>query len=519
MEFRILGPLEASDGDRAVPLSGARQRALLAVLLLNANRVVSGDRLIDAIWGEEPPESGATALQVRVSQLRKALGAGGSLLVTRAPGYAIQLGRDQLDLHRFERLVCEADGAESVVAAEKLREALALWRGPALADFSYASFAQAAIGRLEELRLAALERRIEADLALGRHALLVGELEELVSEHPLRERLRGQLMLALYRSGRHAEALEAYQRARRMLVDELGIEPSPALQELETAILRQDPVLELGTAVGPGRSILVAAREEANIDALLALAEPLARRPPRELIVARLLAGRAGLPAAAAFLESRRERLLAAGIAARAAAFTSAGPAADAVRIAVEQDVELLLLDAPAELLEDAELNAVLRDAPCDVGVLVGGEPTRGPVLVPFAGAEHDWSAVELGAWIAGGWDVPLRLAGPALPGGKDASRLLADASLAVQRAHEIAAEPLLVEPGTDGLALAAEDAGLVIVGLSDRWRKDGLGPVRSAVAAGRAPVLLVRRGLRPGGLAPREALTRFTWSLGPTSA
>jgi DNA-binding SARP family transcriptional activator len=519
MEFRILGPLEVASGDAVVPLTGAKQRALLAILLLNANQIVSSDRLIDELWGEEPPDSGTTALQVQISRLRKTLGGGGDTVVTRAPGYAVQLDRDQLDLHRFERLVEEADISEPAVAAEKLREALALWRGPPLADFAYESFAQAAIGRLAELRLLAVEKRIDADLALGRHAELVGELASLVAEHPLQEGLHGRLMLALYRSGRQAEALEAYQHARRTLVEGLGIEPSPALQELEKAILRQDASLDLTPATGPERSILVVPRDDGNADALLALAEPLARRPPRELIVARLLAERTDLTAAAAFVERRREGLLAAGIVTRAAAFTSVSPAADTVRMASEQDVDLLLIDGPPALLEDVELAAVMRSAPCDVGVLVGGEPTPGPVLVPFAGAEHDWSAVELGAWIAGGWGVPLRLAGPAIEDGKDASRLLANASLAVQRAHGIAAEPLLVEPGAAALALAAEDAGLVVVGLSDRWQKDGLGPVRSALAASGRPTLLVRRGLRPGGLAPREGLTRFTWSLGPASA
>ncbi len=146
--------------------------------------------------------------------------------------------------------------------------------------------------------------------------------------------------------------------------------------------------------------------------------------------------------------------------------------------------------------------------------MLTGGEPAAGPVLVPFAGTDHDWSAIELGAWLAGSWQVPLRLAGPAVEGGRDASRLLASASLAVQRALGVAAEPLLVEPGPDALVAAAADAGVTVVGLSDRWRKDGLGPTRAALAGSGTPTLLVRKGLRPGGLAPAENLTRFTWSL-----
>src|SRR5262245_48273737 len=180
MQFRILGPLEVADGGRLVSLAGA-ERALLAVLLLNANEVVSSDRLIDELWGGQSPRSGRTALQVRVSQLRKALGEGGSRMLTRAPGYMLQLETDELDLSRFERLVVEADRATAPTAAARLREALALWRGLPLADLAYESFAQPAIARLEDLRLTTIEKRIEADLALGRHAELVGELEALIA--------------------------------------------------------------------------------------------------------------------------------------------------------------------------------------------------------------------------------------------------------------------------------------------------------------------------------------------------
>ena len=248
MEFRVLGPLEVADGDSLVPLAGA-QRALLALLLLSANEVVSSDRLIEELWGDRSPESGRTALQVRVSQLRKALGEWGGLVVTRAPGYVLRVDAEQLDLVRFERLVAEAEGADPGVAASKLREGLSLWRGSPLADLGFESFAQPAIARLEELRLVAIEKRVDADLALGRHAEVVGELEALVVEHPLRERVRAQLMLALYRCGRQADALAAYQRARRELVDELGIEPSVSLRELEQSILRQDPALEPAPSV------------------------------------------------------------------------------------------------------------------------------------------------------------------------------------------------------------------------------------------------------------------------------
>ena len=262
MQFRILGPLEVADGDRLVSLAAA-QRSLLALLLLSANEVVSADGLIEELWGEEVPESGRTALQVRVSQLRKALGGAGGRIATRAPGYLLRVDCDELDLCCFERLVSEADGAEPAEAAAKLREALGLWRGTPLVDLSYASFAQPAIRRLEELRLAALEKRIEADLELGRQADVVGELETLVEEHPLREHLHVQLMLALYRCGRQADALTAYQSARRVLVEQLAIEPSAPLRQLEQAILRQEASLDLAATVA-ARAPLVAAVSESS---------------------------------------------------------------------------------------------------------------------------------------------------------------------------------------------------------------------------------------------------------------
>jgi hypothetical protein len=207
--------------------------------------------------------------------------------------------------------------------------------------------------------------------------------------------------------------------------------------------------------------------------------------------------------------------LLEAGIVARAAAFSSVKPGRDVTRLASEQDVDLVVLDAGAALLEDDIVRSVLMGAPCDVALLVGSsEPwSPGPLLVPFTGGEHDWSAIELAAWVARTEGVALRLAG-IRDEGRDASRILASASLAVQRALGVAAEPLLVDPGADGLLDAAREASLVVVGLSERWQREGLGPVRHAVATrADGPTLLVRRGLRPGGLAPKEALTRFTWS------
>src|SRR6266516_1995845 len=205
-DFRVLGPLEVSVDDRSIALGGQKQRALLALLLLEPGRVVSVDRIVDALWGERPPRTAITSLQNFVSQLRKVLGP--ELLETKAPGYRVRVRPGQLDLDRFRVLVESARASSPPERAAKLRQGLALWRGPPLADFAFEAFAQPYIAQLEELRLAALEERVEADLGAGSHAELIAELETLVEEYPQRERLRGQFMLALYRSGRQAEALQ-----------------------------------------------------------------------------------------------------------------------------------------------------------------------------------------------------------------------------------------------------------------------------------------------------------------------
>jgi DNA-binding SARP family transcriptional activator len=224
VQFRILGPLEAVERDVARPLGGAKQRAVLAILLLHRGEMLSGERLIDELWGERAPATAAKVLQGYVSRLRKTVG--GDVLLTRGRGYVLSLAPRQLDLERFERLVADGRAAlaagDAATAADRLREALGLWRGPALSEFAYEPFAQGEIARLEEARMAALEERIDADLALGRHGRLLPELELLVHDHPLRERLRAQRMLALYRAGRQAEALEAYRDSRRILIEQLG---------------------------------------------------------------------------------------------------------------------------------------------------------------------------------------------------------------------------------------------------------------------------------------------------------
>ena len=537
MEFRILGPLEVHEAGRRVELGGARQRALLAILLTRANQVVSRDVLIDQLFGEEPRATAAGLLQVYVSRLRKALEPDRrrrdqtGMVVTKAPGYLVRVERDELDLERFERLAEEGrqalQAASPEAAREFLVEALALWRGPALADFEYEPFAQAEARRLEELRLAALEDRIEADLALGRQAALVGEIEGLVGQFPLRERLRGQLMLALYRSGRQAEALDTYQAARRVLVDDLGLEPSGALQELERGILRQDPSLGITTAAravpAPERSILLLPLEAEATARLVALAKPLTEtEPPRELVLARLVPEVGELAPWVATLHGARDELLSAGVAARAACFTSDAEAADAARLASEMSVDLILL-AGRDLVDALPLGLLgelIETAPCDLAALAnaGQAEGAGPILVPFGGAEHDWAALELAAWLAAARGLELRLIGPLgdpAAGRRDSSRLLARASLLVQRFAGVAAEPALAEPGPEGVIDAAADAALVMVSVSARWREEGLGTTREELLARTdRPVVLAARGLRPSGLAPSESLTRFSWSL-----
>ncbi len=267
MEFRILGPLEVVEDDRPLRLGRGRERALLALLLLRANEVVPTDVLIEELWNGRPPATAAKALQVYVSRLRKRLGA--DVVGTRAPGYVVAVEPDQLDVTRFERLVDEARGAGPLEASSKLRDALSLWRGAPLTEFANEPFAQAEIMRLGESRLAAVEDRVDADLALGRHADVVGELELLVARNPYRERLRRQLMLALYRSGRQADALASYRDARRVLTEELGLDPGPELRELERQILAQDEAL----------SAPVRPTEERPLDAAVPDAD--VRRPPR----------------------------------------------------------------------------------------------------------------------------------------------------------------------------------------------------------------------------------------------
>jgi DNA-binding SARP family transcriptional activator len=262
-DFRILGPFEVEAERGPLALGGHRQRALLAVLLLESGRVVATDRLVDLLYGEDAPRTATTSLQNAISRLRRELGE--NVLETRAPGYLLRVDPERVDANRFEQLLRAARRAAAGERRELLEQALSLWRGPALADFAFEQFAQAETRRLEELRVVAVEERIEADLELGRHGDVVGELDALVGAHPLRETLRRQLMLALYRSGRQAEALDAYQDARARFVEELGIEPGPELRQLQAEILRQ----EAGLAA-PGAAAFAPDDEGEIVKALLA---------------------------------------------------------------------------------------------------------------------------------------------------------------------------------------------------------------------------------------------------------
>ena len=530
MDFRVLGPLEVVDGDRVLDLGGGRPRALLAMLLLRANQVVPAERLIDDLWAGEPPPTAPKMVQMYVAELRKALAT--DVLQTVAPGYLLRLEDDALDLERFERLVETARERDTGEAAESLRTALALWRGPPLGEFAYEPWAQTEIARLEELRLAALEHRFEADLATGRATGIVSELETLARQHPFRDRLGAQLMTALYRAGRQTEALQHYRRTRALLLDELGLEPSPLLQRLERAILTQDASLDLPTPASeaasdapraaPETAILVVPRDDRRLGDLVALAEPLAAAAPqRELIVARVVPpdDSGALGRASEQLAAQRDGLVGRGLAARVAVFTSASPGEDIARLASDHDVDLVLTDVSrGEPLGD-HVDAFVAAAPSDIALHVGDAPRLGPdapVLVPFGGAEHDWAALELGAWIARSHRVGLTLLGSASRRQRrDASRLLADASLLVQKTAGVVAQPLVASPGVDELVAAAAGVGLLVVGLSERWREEGVGAFRLAlVERSPAPVLLVRRGPRPGGLAPAGSRTRYTWSL-----
>ncbi|MGH3115688.1 MAG: BTAD domain-containing putative transcriptional regulator [Gaiellales bacterium] len=537
VEYRMLGPIEVLAGERPVSLGGRVQRGLLGALLLHANQPVSTDRLVDAVWGEAAPPTAAHAVSVYVSRLRKELGA--EAIAHTPTGYMLRVEPGRLDLERFEELVWQARqelaGNDPERARQLLDEAVALWRGPALADLSLEDYARAHVARLDELRLAAIAARAEAMLALGRAHEVVPELEGLTVDHPHDERLAGLLMLALYRAGRQADALACYQATRSRLSEEFGIEPSQSLQDLERKVLAQDASLSLEPDESePIRSVVALPWRLGQLQCIAELTEPFGRsRNPHEVILAWIEkpapadAASSALVEATALLARLRAEFVDRGARARVAAFTSADRAEDVLRLARRPEVDLLLLGAD---LSDAvsgrfgpELVSVLAAAPCDVALWFEREdrPTLtsdGPIFVPFGALEHDWAALELAAWLAAIDGRPLLLLGSAAHpngGGRDASRMLADAGLLIQRASGVVAEPRLVEPGRSGLLEAIGAGGLVVCGLSERWASEGPGETRLELArSGASPALFVRRGRRPSGLSPPEGLTLYRWSM-----
>jgi len=461
--IKILGPFEAP-----ADVGEGKPRAVLARLALDGGSAVPAHELVEDIWGSSPPPSAPKVLQAHVSALRKAIGR--SAIETRGGGYAL---RTETDLERFEELAGRARNEPDVSArARLLRDALALWRGEPLAEIRE-PFAARAVARLNELRLEVLSRRVDAELELGEGESLVPDLHALVQREPLRERPRAQLMRALYRAGRQAEALSVYRDGRALLVSELGIEPGPELQELERAILHQDPSLAAHAA--EPRDVVVCVGV-----APVRLLGPL----ERDLVVVELAARLVEPP-------------LIPGV--RSAAFTTTDPVADTVRLAVEQGAQLLVVrHAPAELL---------AAAPCDVALSNGvDELGEGAIAVAFGGGREEWPALELGAWLARAHHRTLRLLGTeAGDDRRDASRTLAGASLALQRFAGVTVLTGLIPPGPEAIIGAA-----VICSLP----RAKLDATRQALLDAPFPVLLVHGGLRPSGLAPAETRTRFRWSL-----
>ena len=494
LEFRILGPLEVVGPEGPVQLGGPKQRATLAILLLNANRVVSIDRLADQLYAGRAPVTAATQVHRQISELRKTLGED-ARLETRSPGYVIHVASGQLDLKRFERLTEEAGQAlargEPETAFELQRDALALWRGPALAGLDQEQFAQIAIGgwRRSFWRLSS-RGSTRSSRSDGTGSSWESSTSWRRAPTPRALRLPAHACaLPVGAAGRRPAGLSPHPgEARRWLRNRARPRPRRAGAG--------DP--EPGSCPRSGRSHRASGGDVRRDRArpsfrrraarrLLAVAEPLARLPGRSLLIARLLPDEALLASTVAALNDRRASL---GLEARTAAFTTVDPVEDAVRLADAYDVRLILLDTP-DLDTDAfttDVASLLERAPADVGLLNGAEVDwefGDGVCVPFAGGEHDWAALELGAWLASSRGIPLRLLGTradARRGRRDASRLLADASLSVQRASGVDAVPQLIDPAPAALVEAVESATIVVTGMSASWRRDGLGETRRAL-------------------------------------
>ena len=515
LRFRVLGPFEVEDEDGPVALGSARRRALLALLTLNAGRMIRPERLVDALWGESPPRTALHVLHVYVSDLRRALPEG--ILVTAPPGYLLRVAAEAVDLTEFERLVARGRVALSTGdparAAIALDAALALWRGPVLDDLADEGFVQVEARRLDELRLAAREIRAEAALARGGEPELVPELLTLVNEHPFRERPHALLMRALAGAGRQAEALEVFATVRVRLAEELGIEPGAELRSAQTAVLRQEAA---PVAVDSPMGVVVAVCSDPHRLGALVLAAALpARAAGRELVVAVVLDAVSSSPAelTAAALAAQKS-VLGSG---RSAAFRSRDLARDVSTLAAEHDADLVVLDAAGLIGAQGRLAdwvvAAMSELTADVVLLPNGPPTVGvPLAVPFGGSEHDWAAAEFAALLARAAESSLRIVG-AFTEREDASRLVARVGLAVQRAVGVTVEPVLAEATVPGL-LAAMVNTTAVIGVSERWRSEGLGRFRKQLTDATQGSLVVRRGLRPGLLASPASGSRFAWSV-----
>lgn len=519
LSFRLLGPFAVERDGVALDLGSPRQRALLALLALHAGETLSVDRLVDELWGDAAPKTAAHVVQVYVSHLRRVLAGdpGEPVIETRGAGYALVAPPDAFDLARFEQLLVVGRSALTAErlddAAAAIETALGLWRGGLLDDLPKEGFVLAEARRVEELRLAAVELRLEVAVTRGPTPADIAELRALAAEHAFRERVHELLIRGLAVSGRQAESLEAYAAVRQALDDELGIEPGPALRAAQAAVLRQ----EVGPAAPPRGAVVAVALQPSRLEVAGQVADGLATATARDVVLACVLQRDDGaapdLAGAARDAAAVRRRLTAA---ARSAAFAARDRGAAVAGFAAEHDAELLVLDVAGLGTADGRLPAPLVEAleaiTADV-VLVPGEAVSGaaPIAVPFGGTPHDWLAAELGALLARAAGGELRLIG-ATSDDDDASRIVARAALALQRALGVDAEPVLAAPG-DGGVLAASAGADVVLGVSERWRAEGLGRVRAAIATA-APALVVRAGIRPGLLAPPAAATRFAWSV-----
>jgi len=519
IDVRLLGPLEVVRNDADVALPGVKLRSVLAILTLSAGQAVSVDRLADVLWTDAPPQTLVTQIQAQISTLRRRLdpehppGTMGELIGTRPPGYRLNPEAASIDLRRFEAAIDEGREALGAgvadAAAAAFRRGIAMWRGPALADLPRETFGADA-ARLEDLRLAACELAIEADLACGRHQLVVAELEILCAGHPYRETLWEKLMLALYRCGRQADALAAFRTARSGLVDGLGIEPGERLRGLEGAILRQDACLAGGdgtTAPERPHGVLVGGAPT-DLESLIAAAAALG---DGELLAVGHVSAGGDLEQASQDVRGLTSGIL--GRPVRRAAFRSRDPARDLARLAQEQEVELVVVGLSRDGVLPIEL---LSACPSDVALAdVIGFDEFESVMTPFTGSAHDWAALALSGRIASRLRLPLELIGVDRGDAGDASRALASAALALARIAGIEAGSHLVPAGPRALADAASSGALLVTGVPEDYRRGGLGAVRLALLdAARGRIVVVHRGPRPGAMAPTDSSTRFTWSL-----